>query len=126
MIQLLWIGLGGAFGAISRYKLTVWVESMIPGVLPYGTLTVNVVGSFVLGLVVGLVQTGNLQEPMRLAIATGFLGALTTFSTFSMETVELLKTGLMLQAFANIILNVLLSVSASALAYWISYSLLKG
>jgi CrcB protein len=126
MVNLLWIGLGGALGAMSRYKVTTWIESFIPSIMPYGTLTVNVFGSFFLGLVIGFVQTGNLQEPMRLAIATGFLGALTTFSTFSMETVELFKTGLFLQAFINVFLNVSLSVSAAALAYWVSYSLLKG
>ncbi|TNE74098.1 fluoride efflux transporter CrcB [bacterium] len=120
MMNLIWVGIGGALGAISRYKLTEWINSLTPGLFPFGTLTVNVLGSFILGFIIGMVHQGNLQEPMRLAIATGFLGALTTFSTFSMETIELFKGGLAMQGFINIGMNVVFSLLASASAYWLS------
>ena len=91
LLQLLGIGLCGALGAMLRYGVALWIP---PGRIPWGTLAVNVVGSFLLGLLVALSLEGHLvPRAWRLPLTTGFLGAFTTFSTFSVETVRLLQQG---------------------------------
>ncbi len=81
----------GGLGAISRYAVALWIP---PGRIPWGTLAVNVVGSFLLGLLVAL-SLGSEVVPRawRLPLTTGFMGAFTTYSTFSVETVRLLEQG---------------------------------
>lgn len=91
--------------------------------MPFGTLTVNVIGSFSLALVYGFIERQELAEsPYRALIGVGLLGAFTTFSTFSIETLTLLENGLWTKAVANILLN----VTACLLAAWLAIELLKG
>lgn len=116
MEQILSIMLGGALGALLRF----WVSNGVYGLLgrnfPYGTLTVNVLGSFVIGvLAVYFTQRELLASPLARGLIVGVLGAFTTFSTFSLDTVELLREGIWLKASLNIILNVLLCL----LAVWL-------
>ena len=97
----LWVGLGAAVGAPARYLTDRWVQSWHDSVFPWGTLTVNVVASFVLGVVAG--TSGAFSPTVALAVGTGFCGALSTYSTFSYETFRLLETRAPLYASANVL-----------------------
>ncbi len=113
-MQILIIGLGGFIGAILRYFLSGWVYRFSGSTLPYGTLTVNVVGSFILGGFLYLSGERLALDPLwRSFIAVGMMGALTTFSTFSWETIQYLLEGQMILAGINIILNVFLTLIAA-------------
>ncbi|MFV0574258.1 MAG: fluoride efflux transporter CrcB [Vibrio sp.] len=118
---LAYIALGGAFGACSRYLVSEFCVSLFGKGFPYGTLVVNVVGSAIMGLLMAAIQNEIIAvHPWRLIIGLGFLGALTTFSTFSMDNVLLMQHGDFLKMGLNILLNVALSVSAA----WVGYHLL--
>ncbi|NPA24447.1 MAG: fluoride efflux transporter CrcB [Deltaproteobacteria bacterium] len=109
MLNLLAIGCGGFCGAISRFLVSEFVYSRFSTAMPYGTLTVNLVGSFVLGIVAQVGLSGNLlSDTAKSFIGIGFLGAFTTFSTFSVQTLELFEAGSPGKACANILLNVAL------------------
>ncbi|MBU2895828.1 fluoride efflux transporter CrcB [Vibrio hepatarius] len=116
------IALGGAFGACSRYLVSEFCVVLLGRGFPYGTLTVNFVGSFFMGLLVAAFENDILStEPWRQIIGLGFLGALTTFSTFSMDNVLLVQQGAFFKMGLNIILNVVLSISAA----WLGFQLLS-
>lgn len=121
-IQILsFIAVGGAFGACSRYLVSELCVALLGKGFPYGTLTVNVVGSLMMGLLVAAFENGSLAtEPWRQIIGLGFLGALTTFSTFSIDNVLLMQQG----AFFKMGLNVLLNVTLSITAAWIGFQIL--
>jgi CrcB protein len=91
--EALWIGLGGFAGALARYWLASAIGARVPTPLPLGTLVTNLTGSFLLGLLVGLLESRVVSPVFRLALATGFLGAYTTFSTFTFGTIRLLEEG---------------------------------
>lgn len=113
-MQWLWVGLGAAVGAILR-----WWLSRLNGIhpwLPYGTLLANVLGGLLMG--VALVLAQKLSPALRLFITTGFLGGLTTFSTFSAEVFTLLNTGKMLQALAITSVHILLTLLATAIGFY--------
>ena len=114
---------GGATGACLRYFVTTSVDSLFGKHMPFGTLTVNVVGSFALALLYGFIERHELADsPYRALIGVGLLGAFTTFSTFSVETLTLLENGLWLKAAANVFLN----VGACLIAGWLAIELMKG
>ncbi|MCD6535384.1 MAG: fluoride efflux transporter CrcB [Deltaproteobacteria bacterium] len=114
MSTLLIIGCGGFFGAISRYLVSELVFIIFGTGMPYGTLMVNVVGSFLLGIVAQLALAGNLLTTTASSfLGIGFLGAFTTFSTFSVQTLELLESGSPLKALLNISLNIILCLVAA-------------
>ena len=109
---------GGGLGALARFLLSTKITEKLGSDFPYGTLTVNVLGSFVMGfLAILLVERMELDPLLRLGIFVGFLGAFTTFSTFSMETMNLLVQGLHLRA----LLNMFVSVTLSVLAVWLGF-----
>lgn len=114
-MQLLLIGLFGGLGCISRYLVSGWVYNVLGRSLPYGTLAVNIGGSFLLGFLMtfGLRST-LLPVGLRVGLTVGFMGGFTTFSTFSFETLKLIEEGSMLQAGANVILNVTLCLVFAA------------
>ena len=114
--QIIAIMLGGSLGALMRYFISTWVNTKIDANFPFGTLSVNVMGSFLMGfLAVWLVEKLGLNPLLRLAIFVGFLGAFTTFSTFSMETLNLFEEGFALRALLNMMINVTFTV----LAVWL-------
>ncbi|MFC0213173.1 fluoride efflux transporter CrcB [Paenibacillus chartarius] len=85
--KLLLVAAGGFVGATARYLLSTFVSTRFPTMLPYGTLTINAIGSFLIGIVAGHAA----PESVRLIIAVGFMGAFTTFSTFNLESVRLAR-----------------------------------
>ena len=88
-----WVALAGALGALARYAVHGMVQSRTASQFPYGTAVVNLTGSFVLGLLVGLVTYQGLDAEVRTVVGTGFIGAYTTFSSFSYDTYGLLEVG---------------------------------
>ncbi len=114
-MQLFYIALFGGLGCLARYFVSGWTYALAGRGLPYGTLAVNVLGSFLLGLIMeGSLRSTLLTPELRLGLAVGFLGGFTTFSTFSYETVRLLEEGSLWQAGANILFNVLVCIVFAA------------
>lgn len=92
-----WIGLGGFLGANTRYLVDQWAATRMGGTFPYGTLLVNLTGSFILCFLVSLLGSrSDIAPAVRLTIVIGFLGSYTTFSTFSNEWLQLLERGQLL------------------------------
>ena len=111
MLKLLYIGLGGFFGAISRYSISKLLNTKWKSIIPFGTLAVNILGSFLIGLLMAFFLEKNVVQPyLRAALTTGFLGALTTFSTFGYETMQLLEDKSYIFAGVNIFSNLLFSI----------------
>lgn len=114
MREFLLIGAGAVLGANARYWLTNLFAGRFGVAFPYGTLFINITGSFLLGFVLVLIGNRIISDPgYRLLIGTGFLGAYTTFSTFSYDTVALLEGGDFLPALWNVVLSVVCSLAAA-------------
>lgn len=110
MIEVLIVGCGGFLGACARYGLTKLMAHG-PTSLPYGTLLSNVLAGLLIGFIIGVeTQTGNVTPRTKLFLVTGILGGLSTFSTFSLETVNLLSAGQYALGLGNVILNLSLSL----------------
>ena len=118
---LLAIGFGSFLGGISRYLLTIFVQNKFLSVFPYGTLAVNIIGCFLIGIVYGLSARGNINIEWRLFLATGFLGGFTTFSSFSNDTVSLLRDAQYWQAFSYVALSIIVGLVAT----FVGISLIK-
>ncbi|MFT3896240.1 MAG: fluoride efflux transporter CrcB [Thermomonas sp.] len=122
----IFIFIGSGFGALARWGLGLWLNPVFPTV-PLGTLAANVIGGFIMGLALGIfTQFEGLSPLLRLMITTGFLGGLTTFSTFSAETATLLLRAQYGWALAAIGLHVIASILATlagvALVGWLATS----
>lgn len=105
-IHLLLISIGGFAGAICRFKLSLLLNRKLPDKIPIGTLCVNLLGSFLLGLIIG----GGSGENIHFLLGTGFMGAFTTFSTFNLEVVKLLQTQAKAKAITYLLVTYLLGV----------------
>ena len=125
MQYILFIALGGATGAVSRHLLANWVHSLWEGKLPLGTLLVNMLGSFAIGIIYVLIVERQLVHPdWRGVLMVGFLGAFTTFSTFSLETISLFEAGYITHAVLYMLGSTLLCVLMAGLAIQLSRILL--
>ena len=121
-MNILMIGAGGFFGAILRYLVSGWAHRMAGTSFPYGTLTVNVLGSFLLGFFFIIAQERFMISPqIRSFIAIGLLGAFTTYSTYSFESIMLLKEAMYILATLNITLNLVLGL----FAVWLGMTLAR-
>jgi fluoride exporter len=110
---ILSIGAGSFLGGISRYLLSVLIQNRVLSAFPFGTLGVNILGCFLIGIVFGLSDRGNMSQEWRLFLATGFIGGFTTFSAFSNETVGLLRDGQFWYAGAYVLSSVVLGLAAT-------------
>lgn len=116
MRTVLLIAIAGGLGAAGRYGISCFIANWLGDKFAYGTLAVNVIGCFLLGLLMHVsLSTDMLSEELRMALAIGFLGALTTFSTFSYETFKFIEDSQWSLALGNIGANVLLALGATIL-----------
>lgn len=107
MYKAAMIALFCAGGGLSRYFLSGWVHTLLGRSFPYGTFVVNMIGAYLIGLVMELgLRSTALSDTWRLGLTVGFLGGLTTFSTFSYETFKLLEDGQFLLAAVNVLVSV--------------------
>lgn len=120
MKTALLVGLGSFIGGSGRYLISKMLQQNIVNSFPYGTLTVNVVGCFLIGVVYGWSSKNPLDATWQLFLTTGILGGFTTFSAFSMEAINLMKSGNLYGAILYIFLSVLVGLTATAIGYWIA------
>ena len=100
----IWIGIGGFVGTVVRYGINAWLTTRWGAAFPYGTLFVNVSGSFVLCLLIAMLSRGfDMAPALRLALTVGFLGSYTTFSTFSADALLLLENGHTLRGLSYVV-----------------------
>lgn len=122
-MSVVYVAVGGALGAVARYGLTGWVQAQAASGFPWGTLVVNVLGSFLLGASVAWLATSAVTPETREFVTIGLLGAFTTFSTFTYETVALVREGDWLRAggylAGSLGLGLLALVAGLALAAWL-------
>jgi CrcB protein len=115
VLQFLWICLGGALGTGSRHLVGLWAAKTLGTTFPHGTLIVNVVGSFLLSVVMTLsIDSGAIPLPVRLFLTTGVMGGFTTYSSFNYETIALFQSGAWGAAASNVLIT-LLACAASGL-----------
>lgn len=123
--SVIYVALGGALGSVSRYLLGAWAQTASKSIdFPYGTLTVNLIGCFVIGFLSHLAETrGAFTPETRALVFIGVLGGFTTFSSFGNDTFNLLRDGETVNALANVGANVILGLFlvwlGRAAAYWI-------
>jgi fluoride exporter len=115
------IAIGGAMGSVARYLCANWVMGLTSSTFPWGTLAVNVLGSGLIGAFAAM--SGDHRWPLsaeaRNFLMVGVMGGFTTFSAFSLQTLELMRVQQWLQAGANVMLSVLLCLVAVAVGYWL-------
>jgi len=123
MARFLWICLGGAAGSGARYLLTGWIQRALGPSFPFGTLAVNLIGSFLLaGLMFAGTEAGVISPNVRLAVATGVLGGFTTYSTFSYETMRSLQDG----AWGVALLNMTVTLLGCLVAGYLGWAAARG
>ena len=121
------VAFGSGIGGMLRYYISDFVQKYSTSLFPYGTLTVNIIGSFIIGLVLFYLDSIKLiSSEMRLFLTVGLCGGLTTFSTFSYETVRLIQDSEYLLAGTNVLLNVMVTLLAVLLAAFISKLIIGG
>mgnify|MGYP000070307509 CR=1 FL=1 len=106
MNNVLFVALGGSIGAVLRYLISILMLQVFGTGFPFGTLMVNILGSFLMGVVYALGQVSEVSPEIKAFIGVGMLGALTTFSTFSNESLLLMQEGYLVKAILNVVVNV--------------------
>ena len=125
LLSVLYVALGGAIGSVSRYLVGTWAQTASQSIdFPYGTLTVNLIGCFIIGFLSQLVESRGVFTPeTRALVLIGVLGGFTTFSSFGNDSINLLRDGKTLNALANVGANVIFGLMlvwlGRAFAYWI-------
>ncbi len=123
MSTTLLIGVGGAFGAMARYLLSIWITQAIGTQFPWGILCVNIAGCLAMGLIAGLgAQMIHMPDELKLFLATGVIGGFTTFSAFSLDAVQLVERG----AYMDAAVYTLVSVAGSIAALLTGMMLVRG
>lgn len=122
-MSLLLVITGAAIGAPLRYLTDRAVQARHDSVFPWGTFAVNVIGSLLLGIVTGAVTAGGASPQIQLAVGTGFCGALTTYSTFSYETLRLLEGDARFLAVANVLASIVAGLGAAFLGVAVSHAI---
>lgn len=122
--KILYIGLGGALGSVMRYLTSGWFYRYSDGIFPLGTLGVNLIGSFIIGLLWGIFENVVVSANVRNFFLVGILGGFTTFSTFTLENFHLLRDGEIKLAFVNIAFSNIAGVALVFVGYFISKGLL--
>ena len=120
MIRIIYIAVGGAIGAVLRYWVSGIAYSILGTTFPYGTLSVNVIGSFFIGIFFELLEETALSPDIRMLIFVGIFGAFTTFSSFSLETINLFRDGEIWLGSWNIILNNTLGIGSAIIGIFIA------
>lgn len=120
MNQLILIFLGGGLGSLARYFLSQQFSNANFQNLPYATLLANIMASFILGIFIGYEMSHKITSNYRLLIAVGFCGGFSTFSTFSADSLHLLQTNRIFEAFLNVALNVLLCILATFVGLYLT------
>ncbi|QFU75991.1 fluoride efflux transporter CrcB [Halioglobus maricola] len=123
MKYLLFIALGGATGAVSRYLLADWVHQLWEGRWPMGTLLVNMAGSFAIGVIFVLIERQVIHQDWRGVLMVGFLGAFTTFSTFSLESIAMFESGHTAHALGYMAASAILCVVMAGLSIQLTRAL---
>jgi CrcB protein len=125
MVEFIVVGFGGFLGSCLRFLLTK-LTSHFSIQIPFGTLLSNVIAGLLIGFIIGMEQqTGNLSPKAKLFLTTGLLGGLSTFCTFSLETVNLFQAGKYLWAAGNVALNLCLSLFAVVLGMFCAKAICK-
>jgi len=120
MLTLIWIAAGGAIGTLARYGINLMVTAWLGEAMPWGTIGINVSGSFLIGLFAALTEPGGrwmVPPDIRLFVLVGLCGGYTTFSSFSLQTLALFQAGEPGRAIANVLLSVLFCL----LSVWLGY-----
>lgn len=120
MITYFWIGFGSALGGISRYGCSRWIATSFGETFPWGTMAVNVIGSFVIGFFATISGPDGrliISPDIRIFVMVGFCGGYTTFSSFSLATLDLIRN----RDFAEAGMNIFLSVVLCMIAVWLGY-----
>lgn len=122
MLKILYVGIGGFIGASLRYIISYHSPKLFGNHFPFGTLIVNVIGGLLIGFIMELsLSTDSISPNLRLFLTTGIMGGLTTFSTFSYETVNLISEGNYIGGTLNICLNLFLSIIGVVLGRFIAH-----
>ena len=120
MFKFLSIALGGAAGALLRYGVSGLISRSFSGGFPLGTLTVNLIGSFLIGLIWGVLEIATISQNLRLFLLIGLLGSFTTFSTFSLENFSMIRDGEYWLVLCNVALSVVLGVMFVFIGFFVS------
>jgi CrcB protein len=110
---ILAVGLGSFIGGICRYLVTLFIQNKFLTTFPFGTMFVNVLGCFLIGVIYALSDRGSLSPLWRMFLATGMMGGFTTFSTFSNETVSMLRDAEYVPAFSYIAFSIIIGLAAT-------------
>ncbi|HSN09368.1 MAG TPA: fluoride efflux transporter CrcB [Hanamia sp.] len=110
---ILAVGIGSFIGGIFRYLISIFIQNRFLSTFPYGTLCVNILGCFLIGVIYGLSDRGNVSPVWRLFLATGIMGGFTTFSSFSNETVSMLRDAEYVPAFSYVAYSIILGLAAT-------------
>ncbi len=118
MLQVVLIAVGGSLGCVARFGLSTLVYGATPGVFPSGTLFVNLTGSFLIGVFSELFETALIPTEWRSLITIGFIGGYTTFSTYALETLNLIREGEIQLATYNVLLSTVAGIAFVALGIY--------
>jgi CrcB protein len=111
---------GGALGTLARYLVSGWTHKIVPGMFPWGTLVVNALGALLIGLLWGVFDQRDIGPNTRMFLFIGFLGGYTTFSTYALETMNLVHDGEMKLALINVLANNILAIGLVFGGYFLS------